>query len=135
MSYLASIIDLNIIDCFYQDFLSDPCLFVFESFKYLHECVDEKLSCIEECKHIVYNYDVIKVLDIWEGQAECSRGEFANKPTYLDFVFVPLFLEFFDILTKKYNINLKKDEHTGHISMESQVIPWHCIYFRNCFKD
>ena len=134
MTYFASIVDDNVIDNLYLEYLSDSNTFVFQVCKYVHNCVDEKLSSIDECKRIVYEYDVIHILDIWEGQAECSRGEFAEKPTYLDFVFVPIFKKVFSILETKYQIDFKKDKHTGYISINDTEIPWHCIFFRNCFK-
>ena len=134
MISFASIVDINNIDSLYMNFLSDPNLFVLEVIKYVHECVDENLSSVEECKKLVYKYDVINVLDIWEGQAQCSRGKFPKNPTYLDYVFVPIFLEVFYILETKYNIELKKNKDTGCISMDDEKIPWQCIFFRNCFE-
>ena len=135
MFSLNSIMDINVLDILYHDYMSDPNLFVLECLKYVHKSVDENLSSIEECKKIVYEYDVIEVLDLWEGQAECSRNEFAEKPTYLDFVFVPIFLDLFNILEIKFSISFEKDIHTGHISMNNEEIPWYCIYIRNCFKN
>ena len=134
MTSFESIFDENIFDNLYVEYCSDPYLFVLEVCKYIHNCVDKKLTSIDECKRIVYEYDVVQVLDIWEGQAECSRGEFAEKPTYLDFVFVPIFEKVFSTLETKYEIEFKKNQHTGYISINDTEIPWHCIYFRNCFN-
>ena len=135
MYSFASVIDYNVFDRLYEDFMRDSNLFVLECLKYVHKSVNENLSSFEECKKIVYEHDVIEVLDVWEDQAHCSRGEFANKPTYLDFVFVPIFKEVFDVLESKYQIEFKKYSNSSHVSLDDGEIPWLCIYFRNCFED
>ena len=135
MSSFASLINYDVFDTIYKDYMSDTNVFVLECFKHVHKSVNENLTSMEECKKIVYEHDVIEVLDVWEGQAQCARVAFYEKPTYKDFVLVPIYQEVFKILEDKYEIEFKKDIKGEFISLDDEEIPWSCIYWRGCFDD
>ena len=128
-----SIIDIDIIDLLYIEYMSDPGTFVYECLRIVHNAVDAKLSVLEDCKKIVYEYDVLSIITIWEQQAKRHRSEFTTVPTYLDFVLVPVLQKLFTILEKKYNCSFVRDSF-NNISIENSSIIWNNIYCRNYFN-
>ena len=112
--------------------------FVFLSLRQVHNKVRYYLQRETEYKQIVYNHDVLSIINQWEQQ--CG---FRVPPTYMDLALVPILNELFVRLENVYNIScLKRDTNNNNLITDTSfaydvkypLFSWSDIY-RRSFVD